>query len=228
MKKLFDQETYDKTKSREKLPFECRYCKQKFLKEKKYVQVFMNGNGSNGTTCEFCSIKCRNHFRNPPVPINCAQCKQEFKIKPCEIKKSKSGNNFCSRSCAATYNNLHKKTGTRRSKLEVWLESKLPDKYQTLDFCFNKKTAIGSELDIYIPSLKLAFELNGIYHYEPIHGLKKFSQIQNNDKNKFQLCIENEISLCIIDVTSMNYFKETKALPFLNIITAIIDKKLGG
>ena len=37
--------------------------------------------------------------------------------------------------------------------------------------------AINSELDVYVPSLNLAFELNGIFHYEPIYGEKKLNQI---------------------------------------------------
>jgi len=46
--------------------------------------------------------------------------------------------------------------------------------YPDLVIHFNKKDAINSELDIYIPSLKLAFELNGIFHYEPIFGKENF------------------------------------------------------
>ena len=145
---------------------------------------------------------------------------------PSELRQSKSGNSFCNRSCAGTYNNLNKKTGTRRSKFEIWAEQELTKKYPKLDMRFNDKTAINSELDVYIPSLSLAFEFNGIYHYEPIHGQKKFAQIQNNDKNKFQLCMKHKISLCIIDISSLKYFKPKNAQKYLDIITDIIDENL--
>ena len=86
-----------------------------------------------------------------------------------EARGSKSGHLFCNHSCAATYNITHKTVGTRRSKLEVWLESQLRELYPNLTLLPNDKTAINSELDFYFPELKLAFELNGIFHYEPIY-----------------------------------------------------------
>lgn len=144
-------------------------------------------------------------------------------------KKLKSGkakyNYFCSSSCAATYNNTHKTTGTRKSKLEVYLEEKIKELYPDTDIHFNRKDAINSELDIYIPSLKLAFELNGIFHYEPIYGPEKLSQIKNNDERKFQACLENGIELCIIDSSKLKSFKDINAKPYLDIICNIINKK---
>ena len=79
--------------------------------------------------------------------------------------------------------------------------------YPNLEIHYNRKDAINSELDIYIPELELAFELNGIFHYEPIYGAEKLQQIQNNDDRKFQACLEKGISLCIIDTSSLKYFK---------------------
>jgi hypothetical protein len=136
----------------------------------------------------------------------------------------KHPNHFCSKSCAATYNNLHKKHGTRVSKLEKWLSEQLTILYPALEIHYNRKDAIGSELDIYIPSLKLAFELNGIYHYEPIHGQGKLDQIQNNDHRKFAACQEHGIGLCIIDTSSFDYFKPGRAKKFLDIIVKLIDE----
>ena len=80
-------------------------------------------------------------------------------------------------SCAATYNNKNKTHGTRRSKLECFIEKKLSELYPDLTIHYNQKDTINSELDIYIPSFKLAFELNGIFHYEPIYGEEKLNQI---------------------------------------------------
>jgi hypothetical protein len=95
-----------------------------------------------------------------------------------------------------------------------------------LDFHFNRKDAINSELDIYIPSLKLAFELNGIFHYQPIYGPEKLAQIQNNDTRKGQACLERGIELHTIDNCSMKRFNENKAIIFYNIINDIIEKKM--
>jgi hypothetical protein len=169
----------------------------------------------------FCDRKCQNEFQNKEVEVKCQECGTAFSKKQHEIARTK--NNFCSRSCAAIYNNKHKKHGTRRSKLEKWLEKQLTQLYPNLEIHFNRKDAIESELDIYIPSLKLAFELNGIFHYEPIYGQEKLAQIQNNDTNKFQACQEKDISLCIIDTSSQKYFKSKSSEKFLNIITEIIE-----
>ena len=101
----------------------------------------------------------------------------------------------------------------------------VPSLYPSLEFHFNRKDAINAELDIYIPSIKLAFELNGIFHYEPIYGPKKLAQIQNNDQRKYQTCIEHGIELCLIDVSTFKHFKEKGAMMFLAVIRNIIDQK---
>jgi hypothetical protein len=98
--------------------------------------------------------------------------------------------------------------------------------YPSLKFHFNRKDAINAELDIYIPSLKLAFELNGIFHYEPIYGPEKLAQIQTNDERKFQACLERGIELCLIDVSSFSYFKLEGAKRYLNIVTSILNENI--
>jgi very-short-patch-repair endonuclease len=174
----------------------------------------------------YCSKECRYLGQNKqePVSVNCLNCNKEFKKLAKELKKHP--NSFCSRSCSATYNNKNKTHGTRRSKLEIYLEEELKSKYNDLDIHFNRKDTINSELDIYIPSMKLAFELNGIFHYEPIYGDKKLNQIQNNDTRKFQACLEKGIEMCIIDVSSLSYFKPANAKKFLDIVCNLIDSKM--
>lgn len=133
---------------------------------------------------------------------------------------------FCSQSCSATYHNTHKTKGIRRSKLEAWLEIQLNQLFPDLEIHYCRKDAINSELDIYFPSLKLAFELNGIFHYEPIYGQDKLSQIQNNDDRKFQACLEQGIELCILDVSKQGQFKEKTCFGYLEIICKIINLKI--
>lgn len=172
-----------------------------------------------------CSEKCRFEVRgiSEKQQCVCSNCNNTFMKKMGEIKRSK--NNFCSSSCAASFNNKNKKYGIRRSKLEIYIERELTALYPNFEIHFNRKDAINSELDIYMPSLKLAFELNGIFHYEPIHGSDRLAQIKNNDNRKFQACLEKGIELCIIDTSSQKYFKESKSLQYLNIILDIINKK---
>lgn len=178
-----------------------------------------------GKGMHFCCQECFKQHKNKNAKINiikCENCNKEFYKAPFEQRKSK--NHFCSRSCAATYNNTHKKFGHRVSKLELFLQEELKKNY-SYNFHFNRKDTINSELDIYIPELKLAFELNGIFHYEPIYGPEKLSQIQNNDNRKFQACLEKEIELCVIDTSWIKYNKTKNFEKILNIINSIILKK---
>ena len=166
----------------------------------------------------------KNREINNRVNCKCENCGKEIIKKPHNIKKSKTGRFFCNSSCSATYNNTHKASGNRRSKMEEWIESELKKSYE-FEIIFNGKDAINSELDIYIPSLKLAFELNGIFHYEPIYGNDKLEKIKNNDDRKFQACIEKNIELCIIDASSSKKFKPERDIKYLQIIKNIIKIK---
>lgn len=218
---LYTETEFNNAKSRDKLPLVCLNCNNTFFKSKKDIIDAINNTTSS--RCIYCSDKCQKEHLYPPVYVNCEQCNKTFKKKRSQIKKTKL--NFCSHKCSATYYNLHKTTGTRRSKLEKWLEQQLNFLYPNTVIKYNSKEEINSEFDIYIPSLKLAFELNGIYHYEPIHGIDKLSKVQSNDNRKFQACIEHGIELCIIDVSGMKYFKESNAKKYLDIIVNILNIK---
>lgn len=218
----YSQEEFKLAKSWNMLPCKCAICEKIFYKEKRIIKRALNNyDGNNGN---FCSRSCYMKSLGGREQVTCKHCGNEFTKRLSQIKKHK--NNFCSQSCAATYNNMYKTTGNRRSKLEVWLEFKLLNLYPDLVILFNEKKIINSEIDIYIPSLKLAFELNGIFHYEPIYGQDKLNQIINNDNRKFQACIEHGIELCLIDTSSQKYFKENTSQKFLNIIVTIINTRL--
>ena len=46
------------------------------------------------------------------IKCNCSNCNKELYKTPSQLRKSKSGNTFCSKSCAVSYNNSHYRTGT--------------------------------------------------------------------------------------------------------------------
>lgn len=213
-------------KSHDEVLLTCGYCGKSFTKKKDYMYT-NNKAHPNKNKNYFCSRECVNSFKfgieRFPKDVVCLQCGKHFFKKNIEFKKTKLS--FCSRSCSAIYHNANKIVGTRVSKLELYLQQKLTKKYPNIVFSFNDKQTIKSELDICIPDLKLAFELNGIFHYESIFSESKLKQIQNNDNNKFQKCIEKGISLCVIDTSQQKHFTEKSSQKYLDVITKILDQR---
>lgn len=224
MKPLYNESDYLIAKSTDKLPCKCYLCGVIFYEHKKIIANALRPYHHQKT--KYCSHKCANIANRKKIKTRCANCGVIVEKTPSEFNKSKSGNVYCSKSCAVTYNNKHKTTTYRRSKLEKWLENELIILYPNLIILFNDKLTINSELDIYIPSLKLAFELNGIFHYEPIYGQDKLNQIQNNDNRKFQACLEQGIELCFIDTSQQKYFKEQTSKKYLDVIINVLNTRL--
>lgn len=212
----------DEIRVRELVNVTCDGCNKEFKVTKRTLYKALKDN--NKHLC--CSAKCLQKCRDTGKVYPCTNCLKQSHKTMGDINRSKTGKFFCSSSCAATYNNTHKTHGTRRSKLEIWLEEQLALKYPTLFIAYSDKQTINSELDIYIPTLNLAFELNGIFHYEPIYGKDTLNKIQNNDSRKFQACLENNIELCIIDTQAQKKFTKDSSKQFLSIICSIIDLKL--
>jgi hypothetical protein len=220
---LFTEEQFNKAKAHDKLKCKCCHCNKEFFAKKNHIKMVLDEVDTRRAM--FCSNNCQKQNRNRKQEVKCKNCGKLFLKTQAEIKKNHV-NHFCSKSCSATYNNKHKSYGTRRSKLEIFLEEQLTNIYPKLEIFYNNKEAINSELDIYIPSLNLAFELNGIFHYEPIFGDDKLEKTQNNDKRKFQACLEKKIEFVTIDVSQLKYFKPQNAEKYLEIIIKIINIKL--
>jgi hypothetical protein len=216
---LHSETDYLQAKCHDRLPVECEHCGRYFLLPKNIVQKALRG-VQKSDRAKYCSVKCTGLAAMQGKEVPCTNCGTlTYRARKALLKQQ---NHFCKQGCAASYNNKNKQTGTRRSKLEAWIEGELVKIHPSLEIHFNRKDAINSELDIYIPSLKLAFELNGIFHYEPIYGANKLKCIRTNDSRKFQACLERGIELAIIDTSTLLYFKPSKAQRFLDIIESII------
>ena len=192
------QEHFDNAKTRDMILLTCCVCQQSFNRLKKKIL----SNYKEKREHIYCSNICQGTDRSSQglSNVQCSECYKTFSKMKSQIR---SNNNFCSRSCASTYNNKHKTHGTRRSKYEIQLEELLKKKLPSLLIKFSDKTTIGSELDLYIPSLNLAFEIQGIFHYEPIFGQEKLEQIQKNDLLKVSRCNKLGIKLHHIDISKL-------------------------
>ena len=222
MKPLFTADEFTIAKSKDLLPLECKVCHETFFRKKKTLPA-----KNSPYHADHCSLRCYAVTRTKKIDCTCLQCGIIFKKKLHEIKRN-NNKKFCSKSCACTFKNFHKTTGIRRSKLELWLQKQLSYKYPTHNILYCDKTSIGSELDIYIPSLKLAFEINGIHHCKPIYGQIHLDKIQSNDDRKLQACLKQGIELTVIDSSSLNNFKEQDCQKYLDVIKNIIELKMGG
>lgn len=200
-------------KPKELVVLQCHYCHTPFHRTVTEVKRALNG--SRSVRAKFCDRDCVNKGSLTGVWKACTHCgKQHYR----QLNTISSTNKqFCSQHCSAVYNNQHKTKGTRRSKLETWLQNSITNLFPNLDISYNTKVN-GMELDIYIPSLKLAFEINGVHHYEPIHGLEKLTNIQTNDARKSQMCSLNDIQMVVIDTRQQIKFTPSSSQTYLEEI----------
>lgn len=158
------------------------------------------------------------------VTCTCTFCGSKFDRTRGEVKtnarSSVTGNVFCNSSCAASYNNRNKTYGIRRSKLEKLFEDHVRKNYPNLIIECNTTSAIGYELDLYFPELRLAVEVNGIFHYEPIYGEDKFKRIKYNDKQKVLLCEQSGIELIVVPY--IKYLSKARKQEYLKTFDDIL------
>lgn len=225
MTPLYSSEEFDKCKGRGKLPLQCEFCNGVFFLGKNFIKARLKGNNYTGNKnrAAYCSRLCQYKSRTTIKSVTCQQCGNQIQRLANEIASSKSGYSFCNHSCSAKYTNSHKTHGYRKSKLERWLAQELSDLYPALEIKYNDISVIGKELDIFIPALNMAFEINGIFHYKPIYGIEKLDKIKAHEQKKIDACIAATISLHFIDVSSQTHFTEISSVQFLTKIVELMN-----
>jgi hypothetical protein len=168
----------------------------------------------------FCSKDCCNKFIDQKTSTECFVCSKSFYLAPYRIKAS--SRHFCSVDCFSEFKRTKKDWGSTRSKLEVAIEEHLKNIF-SFDILFNKRE-IGYELDIYIPHINLALEINGIFHYKPIYDEKHFLRTQHIDKEKSEECQKRNIKLVIIDVSNDGKSKIIQAQRIEEVVKIINDR----
>jgi hypothetical protein len=171
---------------------ECYNCKKEFQKNNYEVKRSEQRNQRH-----FCSIKCSNKY-DRKFQTKCGWCDKQISVVPSILKKSKSGKAFCCQSHSASYNNSIREQN-RRSKIEIKFYELLVKEFPNLIILPNDKTMLEKfEVDIAIPSLKLAIEWNGIVHFKPIYGKNKLKIVQNRDNLKRIIATKKDINLIVI------------------------------
>lgn len=200
----------------------CKQCNIELPLQSKRKFELNNGNF-------YCSCACRLLYRRENTKLiktNCGQCGKEILKKKHYFKQSKSGKVFCGRRCSGVHFGQNKTTGTQVSKFELFVQKELISIFSNLNIEYNNSQTIKSELDIYIPELKLAFEINGPTHYKPIYGQERFNKTIKKDLEKKKNCRKLKIKLIIINTSFMrDGFSEIKSKPFLKKIIKAINKR---
>jgi hypothetical protein len=211
MKLLISEDELKNYKSRDHAPLECYECNKTFLKEVKIIRMCLKGINKTAS-CKFCSLVCTGLNQRKRHEVKCANCDKSFIKRDIEISKSK--NDFCSQSCAGKYNSKHKTTGFTRSKAELLLEELIKTDFPDLPVQSNVRDVLdsGLEIDIFLPSLNIAIELNGPVHYFPIYGQSKLEDIQNKDLRKQVELQQKGFNLIVIDISQNKHWNKSKPM----------------
>lgn len=145
---------------------------------------------------------------------NCLNCSKKVVKKQSVIKKSKHNRFFCSKSCRMIWYNKNIKISSlkNKSKAETILYDLIKNDFSSLDIKQNDRKFLdsGLEIDILIPEIKLAIELNGPVHYFPIFGVDKLKNVENKDLMKQQEAISKGFNLIIVDISHLKGEKPTR------------------
>lgn len=225
-KTFYHGECYKTARKREKYSYKpkievmCDHCSITFKKYQSKIDI---------TTHNFCSRKCTSLFTSKPridrIELTCPTCS----LKPSTFRtRTKQSNStlFCSKKCYFGYAKTIQKPKkfVTRSKLEIFIEQEIKTYFPNLEVIFNAKFC-HYELDIYIPSLNHAIEINGITHYEPIYGLQPFFKTRNRDILKKSICEDHNVLLDIVSVlesTKSNSNREK----YWKIIRNLIESRI--
>jgi len=157
----------------------CDFCGEKIIKPQ---SLFKNRKNF------FCSESCHNKWQSKKEIVKCDCCEKRFEKQLSLINRSRS--NFCSISCKS-------KSVAKMSYVENEFEEII--KNTGLKYERNNRDIVRPlELDFWLPEIKYAIEINGIFHYKPIFGEGSLVKIKSRDKRKKIKCKALGIKLRVV------------------------------
>ena len=186
MKPLYTLDEFNNSKSFDKLPMECELCGKTFYAEKANVKFEQKHTERN--RLRFCSIKCNSLNRENKIIFNCKNCNKECSRIISETKSKNQKNLFCSNSCSATYNNLHKEDRIKKLKMCAWCKKEFETNH-TKKYC--SKNCQNNSHEVGITKRKFICK-NCNKEFESKKKIQKFcsrscSSTFSNIKNKEKL-----------------------------------------
>lgn len=175
----------------------CEYCGKSFFKKKKKIAKVIDDPLTK--KYRFCSLGCFfNHF----IENYIQKPQYEDFTYPSKIKKK------------------------RRSKNEIYIEEQLKQYYENLEIIYDSSKIIGYNLDIFIPELNIAIDINGLHNYKPIFGKTSFKITKQNNRNKIIECRKKDIKLYTINTSEQKRFNEESSQKYVEKIKKIINHHL--
>lgn len=187
-------------------------------------------------------LYCHEEFNNATLdallPLQCLTCGETFYRSKRKILRVMNNPNsrdtldFCGRSCAAKFLNTFSR---HRSKFEIFTEEylnrNLPEYLPNFPILYNVRDLFldePHEVDIYCPTIKVAIEINGLHHYEPIFSQERFDETLKNDNAVASCCYKEGIRLVVLNTSEMQHFSKRKgeqyAKALLHIIVELHDE----
>lgn len=187
----------------------CLYCKQEVLKYKSEIRknpdkIFCNSQCS----ANFMHLTYRQPFAKTIV-LECHFCNSIFERIQHKTTQGKTGKFFCSAKCSSTYLGTQSKN-FERSFMELYIQQKIELNFPYLTLIIgDTKQCNGLQLDLYLPELNFAIEINGPIHYINFFGDEYLKSVQERDQRKETICKNKKLLLQIVKCSGN--FKISKA-----------------
>lgn len=156
-------------------------------------------------------VEKRPRIKKQLIEKECSLCKTKIFRTETDVKNSKSQTFFCKKSCKTKYANQYQITHKPKSRAETILCNLIKEYFPNLLVQENARNILPSklEIDIFIPSLKLAIELNGPIHYIPMYGQEKLDKVKYKDFLKQSEINQLGLNLIVIDISHLNSRQST-------------------